>query len=274
MTPNDRLKELKRIIKGYRSLLVAFSGGVDSTFLLAVAADVLKDDVLAVIGESSVHPVSETRFARFMANKLGVRHMVHPTNEMNLSEFRLNTRDRCYICKKSLIKELKGIAVQMNLGYVAHGANLDDLKDFRPGFAAAEELGVVSPLIGAGFTKADIRVLSREMGLETWDKPSVPCLATRLPYGMPITEDVLRQVEAAEDILKNLGFENCRVRHHGPSARIEVNPGDFSRLLKVKARDTIVSSFKNLGYHYVALDLEGYNQGSMNRMIMSEPDKK
>ncbi len=274
MTPNDRLKELKRIIKGYRSLLVAFSGGVDSTFLLAVAADVLKDDVLAVIGESSVHPVSETRFARFMANKLGVRHMVHPTNEMDLSEFRLNTRDRCYICKKSLIKELKGIAVQMNLGYVAHGANLDDLKDFRPGFAAAEELGVVSPLIGAGFTKADIRVLSREMGLETWDKPSVPCLATRLPYGMPITEDVLRQVEAAEDILKNLGFENCRVRHHGPSARIEVNPGDFSRLLKVKARDTIVSSFKNLGYHYVALDLEGYNQGSMNRMIMSEPDKK
>lgn len=274
MDADGKLAALKKILAGYESLLVAFSGGVDSTLLLAVAADVLGDRVFAVIGASAVHPESETRFAAAMAEKLGVPYRVHQTKELDVEAFRENPENRCYICKKSLILQLKEIAARMGMSYIAHGANVDDLNDFRPGFAAAEEEGVVAPLIVADMTKSDIRALSRQMGLDTWDKPSAPCLATRLPYGTPITEGVLVQVSAAEDAVKGLGFKACRVRHHGTLARIELDRNDFSAFLDEQTRNAVVTALRALGYDFVALDMEGYRQGSMNRTIALDAEEK
>lgn len=263
----NKMEKLETILKGYGKLLVAFSGGVDSTFLLAMARKVLKDNVVAVTGDSPIHSTRETKDAVSMAQKMGVKQIIHETQEMTLPEFLKNPEDRCYICKKHLIQDLKKIADKMNIPNIAHGANKDDLGDYRPGFAAAEEMGVLSPLIEAGMTKADIRELSKEMGLETWDKPSMPCLATRLPYGTSITKAVVKQIEAAENILFDLGFKICRVRHHGDLARIEIVSEDFNLILDNSIRKKIVNAFKELGYLYVSLDMEGYLMGSMNRAI-------
>ena len=267
MNLQQKMKKLEEILSGYGSVMVAFSGGVDSTFLLAMAKNVLSDDVIAVTGDSLIHPEREKKAAAEMAVKLAVRHIILPTRELELAEFKTNSPNRCYICKKNLILALKSLADKLGVAYILHGANVDDLDDYRPGFSAAEEMGVLAPLIEAGLTKSEIRELSREMGLETWDKPSMPCLATRLPYGVSITREKIQQIEAAENILFELGFKGARVRHHEDMARIELDPKDFNLAVKPDTRGDILKSFKKLGYLYVALDLEGYVTGSMNRSI-------
>jgi uncharacterized protein len=267
MNIRDKEEKLRNILKGYGRLLIAFSGGVDSTFLLAVAHQVLNDSVLAATGVSLIHSREETDHAIRLAKTIGAAHRIFKTREMHAPEFLENNRNRCYVCKKSMIADLKNIAAENNIAHIAHGANCDDLHDFRPGLKAALESGVVSPLIEADLTKSDIRFLSRQMGLETWNKPAQPCLATRLPYGTPITMDGINRIAKAENVLKQMGIGVCRVRHHGDVARIEVSPADFSILIGEESRSALLNAFKEIGYLHVALDLNGYEQGSMNRGI-------
>jgi pyridinium-3,5-biscarboxylic acid mononucleotide sulfurtransferase len=264
---SEKMDRLKKVIEKYGKLLIAFSGGVDSSFLLAVSREVLKDNLLAVTGVSSIHPEEEIKNAVRLAESLGVMHIVHPSREMSLTEFLENNEKRCYFCKKSLIEDLIKIGSDRGFSHIAHGANLDDLADYRPGLKAADESGVKSPLIEAGLTKEDIRLLSRKIGLETWNKPAQPCLATRLPYGTPITVETLKKVDQAEKILEALGISISRVRHHGEVARIEVFNEDFKLIFKEDNRKLILDEFRKIGYLYIALDLEGYRQGSMNRSL-------
>lgn len=259
---NDRLTS---ILKGLDSLVVAFSGGVDSTLLLVAARDALGDRVLAVTAESPIHPAAETESARDLARRLGVRCITFRSGEMAMSEFRANPRERCYLCKKSMLTRVLEIAAENDIPNVAHGANLDDLDDYRPGFKAATEMGILAPLMDAGFAKADVRALSRAMNLETWDKPTMACLASRIPYRTVITPEILGMVEKAEKELIDLGFKACRVRHHGSTARIEIPPEDIPGMLAEPLRKKIVRRLRKIGYSHVSLDLEGYVQGSLNR---------
>ena len=272
MAPTDpsRAKKKKRLIailKAYESLVVAFSGGVDSTFLLAATQEALGDRVTAVTADSPIHSRREIREALETAKALGVKHIVVPFAEMTAPGFAANPPDRCYSCKQIIFSEIIRIAASMGVERVAHGVNLDDLGDYRPGLKAAEEMGVVAPLADAGLSKADIRVLSRRMGLATWNKPSMACLASRIPYGRPITPGVLKMVEAAEEILQGLGFSGCRVRHHGDVARIEMAARDVSRATRSAVRSQILKGLKDIGFTHVAVDLEGYVQGSLNRAL-------
>ncbi len=261
-TKRDRLAA---ILEGLDSLVVAFSGGVDSTLLLAMAREALGDRVLAVTAESPIHPRAETGSARNLARGLGVRHILFRSGEMAQPDFLANLKGRCYLCKKSMLTEVFKIARENNIPHVAHGANLDDLDDFRPGFKAAEEMGVLAPLMDAAFTKADVRALSRAMNLETWNKPAMACLASRVPYETVITSEILAMVERGEIVLMDLGFTACRLRHHGPVARIEAPPDDIPGMLDAPLREKIVRRLRAIGYLHVSLDLEGYVQGSLNR---------
>jgi len=272
MAPTDpsRAKKKKRLIailKAYESLVVAFSGGVDSTFLLAATQEALGDRVTAVTADSPIHSRREIREALETAKALGVKHIVVPFAEMTAPGFAANPPDRCYSCKQIIFSEIIRIAASMGVERVAHGVNLDDLGDYRPGLKAAEEMGVVAPLADAGLSKVDIRALSRRMGLATWNKPSMACLASRIPYGRPITPGVLKMVEAAEEILHGLGFSGCRVRHHGDVARIEMAARDVSRAARSAVRSQILKGLKDIGFTHVAVDLEGYVQGSLNRAL-------
>jgi uncharacterized protein len=273
MELEDKQNHLKDYLKELGSLCVAFSGGVDSTFLLAVAHEVLGDKVLGVTVRAAMNPEWEFEEARRLAEAIGVRLVILEADAFAVAEFKENRKDRCYYCKRGIFEMIGEVAAENGITYVADGSNADDESDFRPGTRATKELGVVSPLKEAGLTKDDIRRLSKEMDLATWDKPSFACLASRIPYGTPITEEKLRMIEGAEEHLLKLGFKQFRVRHHGEIARIEVLPSERQRLFSDGLIDGIVSRFKEMGFAYVTLDLEGYRSGSLNE-VLSEDELK
>ena len=260
-------ERLISILKAYGSLIVAYSGGVDSTFLLATAHEALKKNLTAITAESSLHPTWEIREAKAFAQELGVQHMLIQSREMSRPDFTANTKKRCYLCKKYLFIDLLKIARYKDIEYVAHGANLDDLEDFRPGFDAAREMKIMAPMVDVGLTKNDIRTLSKQMNLKTWNKPPMSCLATRIPYGTQITTEKLKMIEQAEQVILGLGFNVCRVRLYDKAARIEVDPSEIKRILDQRIRSNIVGEFRGIGFFHVAVDLEGYRQGSMNRDV-------
>jgi len=255
---------VQQIIK-LPSLLVAFSGGVDSSFLLAVAHQVLGDKVTAATSSSITYPLREQAEAAEFTKKRNIKHIIFESEESRLPEFMSNTPDRCYHCKKSLARRLIELAKDEDIHHIAHAANLDDLNDYRPGIKAAREMGLLSPLIDSRLGKDEIRFLSREMGLETWDKPAMACLASRIPYGSPITAEKLRMIQEAEEVLAENGFKQFRVRHHGNIARIEVGGTEICRIAEESLRKKIVERLREIGFKYVSIDLEGYIPGSLNR---------
>jgi uncharacterized protein len=262
-----KLESLKQILASLKSVLLAYSGGVDSTFLLKVAKDVLGDNVLAVTATSVIYPSHETDDARAMAKQFSVRHLLIPNNALSNSKFTENSPERCYWCKKELFQKLKSLAKEYGLKHVIDGTNHDDTGDFRPGMRATGELGVRSPLLEAELTKDEIRSYSKSFGLPTWVKPTYACLASRFPYGTRITEDNLKRVGKAEEFLRKYSITQLRVRHHDKTARIELPKDDIAKLLDDKVRQEVLSFFKKLGYAYVTLDLEGYRSGSMNEVL-------
>lgn len=264
---SQKKQNLIRQIEDLGSLVVAFSGGVDSTFLLAVAHQALADRVLAATATSATYPSRELEEAVEFAKGQGIDHIVFESDEVSLSDFSSNTANRCYHCKKLLSKELQDIAKEKGIKHIALAANMDDLGDYRPGIKAAEEMGLIEPLMDARLTKEEIRHLSKEMGLPTWDKPAMACLASRIPYGEPVTEEKLKMVEEAEAFLADNDFRQCRVRVHGPVARIELESSDTTKMMEIGLRKRVVEKFKKIGFLHVALDLEGYVTGSLNRVL-------
>ena len=262
---SDKERRLHEALQRYGRVAVGFSGGVDSTLLLRVARDVLgAAQVLAVIADTPSLPRVELAEAHALADVMGVTCAVVHSTELDDPRYAENSRDRCYHCKRHLFTQIGAIAAERGFDVVLDGNNADDAGDYRPGRRAAEELGVKSPLLEAGLTKAEIRALSARLGLPTADKPAMACLASRIPYGSPVTVEALGQVERAEEALKARGFAQCRVRHHGDVARIEVPDADLPRLVAAEERHQIVDAIKAAGFQYVALDLQGYRMGSLN----------
>ena len=271
----SKTDELKAIIRARPKALVAFSGGVDSTLLLKVCRDVLgPENVTAVTGVSETYTPEEKRTARRAARELGIKHVLLETDELSCGDFAANPPDRCYHCKRELFGKISDLAKTLGIDAFYDASNLDDLSDYRPGRRATEELGVVSPLVLAGFTKKDVRTLSKRLALSSWDKPANPCLASRIPYGTPITLENLDRIRAGEKFLRDLGFPVVRLRHHGEMARIEVPPADFPRLLKPATARRIAARLKSLGYLWTALDIEGYRMGSLNRAVTGRVPKR
>ncbi len=264
---DEKLEQLAKILKGYGSLLVAFSGGVDSTFLLKVAVASLGDKVAAFTEASPLHQSWELIEARELAKQFGVRHIVIEADELEDPEFAANPTNRCYLCKKVIYGGAKRIAEELGLAQIADGSNVDDQKDYRPGRQALAEMNIRSPLLEAGLTKDEIRAASRVLGLPTWNRQPLACLASRFPYGTTITVQKLRQVEACETFLRDEGFATFRVRYHDDTARIEVSSDDIGRLVSSPLRERVVAHFKAAGFTYVAVDLEGFRSGSMNELL-------
>jgi uncharacterized protein len=272
MQPNNddlatKHQHLQNLLKEMKRVLIAFSGGVDSTLLLKVAKDVLGDQVLAVTALSETTSRHERQDADRLAKVLSAEHLRVHTRELQMPEFVKNPENKCYICKKERFGGLVEMAQKEGYHFVLDGGNLDDHSDYRPGIKATRELGVRSPLAEAGFSKQDIRTLSKQLGLDTWDKPSYACLASRIPYHRQISADKLRQIDDGEEFLRNLGFlGQVRVRHHNEIARLEIDVRDLPQFLQPALRNKVVEHFKELGFTYIALDLEGYNMGSLNRV--------
>lgn len=259
----NKIQKLRKILKGLKSVVVAYSGGLDSTFLVKMAIDTLgKDKVLAVTARSETYPESEYKEAKRIAKKLGIRHLTISTKELNIKGFKFNPVNRCYYCKKELFGKLKKIAKKYRMKNVIDGTNLDDLKDIRHGRKAAEELDIRSPLLEARITKLDIRKMSKRLKLPTWDKPSFACLASRVPFNQVIDKKTLEAIDKAEEFIKGLDIRQVRVRSHKDIARVEVAKGDFAKLLK--SGDAVTNYLKTLGYSYITMDLIGYRTGSMH----------
>jgi uncharacterized protein len=266
----EKLKRLNKIIEGYKKLLVAYSGGVDSTFLLKAACDVLGDGALGVIGISPSLAKRELNEAIQVAEEFNLPYVLLQTHELEDENYASNPDNRCYFCKRELFSEIFQYAEANDFIHIADGTNLDDTGDYRPGRIAAKELRVVSPIQEAGLTKQDVRDISKFFGLPTWNKPALACLSSRFPTGIRVTTQTLNQVEQAEDFLYSLGFRILRVRHHDNLARIEVAPEEINRFFNTEVRQKINHRFLELGYKFVTLDLLGYRMGSLNQLLNVE----
>lgn len=274
MTIHDKYRVLQENLKALGSVAVAFSSGVDSTFLLKAAQEALGDKVIAVTASSCSFPKRELEEAKAFCEKNGIRQIIVESEELDIDGFRQNPKNRCYLCKHELFEKIWEIAKENSMNAVAEGSNMDDNGDYRPGLIAVKELGVSSPLRQAELSKAEIRELSKEMGLPTWDKQSFACLSSRFVYGETINEKKLGMVDKAEQLLLDMGFHQVRVRIHGNIARIEVLPGEIARIVEEENRMQIASKLKEYGFDYVTLDLLGYRTGSMNETLEDKEIKK
>jgi len=259
-----KLERLRASFRVLRSVMVAFSGGVDSSFVLRVAHDTLDARVLALTTTSPTMPDDDRRNAMAIAQALGVRHVMVESNELEIAGYARNPLNRCYLCKHNLFSVCEEKARELGIETIVDGLNLDDLHDYRPGIRAAAEMHVRHPLVEAELTKAEIRDLSRSLGLPTWDRPASPCLSSRFPYGTQITIEALRQVEGGEQVLRSFGFSVARVRYHGEVARIEVEASEIARMLDASIREAVDRELKKIGFRFVALDLRGFRSGSLN----------
>ncbi|KUK64335.1 MAG: GMP synthase [Desulfotomaculum sp. 46_80] len=268
VTAAEKMQLLKGLLGSMENVVLAYSGGVDSSFLLYVANEALGEKVLAVTAKAPTFPESEYIFAEEFTRGLRSKFLAIEVDQLSQPELANNPPDRCYYCKRQLFDILKKIAVENNAGWVIDGSNLDDEKDYRPGSRALKELGIRSPLVEAGFTKEEIRKYAKESGLSFWNKPSSACLASRIPYGVPLTKKILDIIDQAEELLHTLGFSQVRVRHHGEIARIEIQISEIEKL--ISCREKVLTGFKAFGYTYIVLDLEGYRMGSLNLTLFSQ----
>ncbi|QEK13367.1 ATP-dependent sacrificial sulfur transferase LarE [Crassaminicella thermophila] len=267
MNLQQKYTNLKNIIKNFKKVAIAFSGGVDSTFLAKVCKDTLDENAIAITIHAAIHSNREIEEAKALAKKIGIKHILLEKDVLELNAFKQNPNNRCYLCKKEIFTQIKEIAKNNGIDYVLDGSNLDDLGDYRPGLKALEELDIKSPLKEAKLKKEEIRILSKQLNLPTWQKPAFACLATRFPYGEMITKEKLKKVEQAENYLMDLGFKQFRVRYHENMARIEVDPEERVKFFDISFMDQVSEKFKSFGFKYVSLDLQGYKMGSMNATI-------